>query len=219
MKSNFFVGLILLLSITNSCTVNCPDDVKIGEIDLAEQSLEFFPYEGKPILFFKNELGEELKFTTEGVISEVNRIAIYKICTEFKYDGQSTYEYYEGKTKAVVFFDTDNHYAINYGLFTNTLRPEKELFYDKLIVDINAVGSIGRGELITAIRFSESYDEAEFNLDSPVELITEITLNNITYTQVYQTESYDGRQAYFTKSQGIVGFIHKGHTYNLDRVE
>ena len=202
-----------------SCTKNCPNDVKIGEINLAEQSLEFFPYEGNPILFFKNEIDEELKFTTTGVISEINKIAINKICTEFKYDGQSSYEYFEGKTKGIVFFDTNNHYALNYGLFTNTLRPEKELFYDKLIVDVTSTGTIGRGELITAVRFNETYDETEFNLDSPVELIAEKTLNNTTYTGVYQTEEFDGRQAFFTKTQGIVGFTHNGHTYNLDRVE
>ena len=84
---------------------------------------------------------------------------------------------------------------------------------------MTSTGTIGRGELITAIHFTESYDEAEFNLDSPVELISEKTLNNTTYTEVYQTEIFDGRQAYFTKSQGIVGFTHNGHIYNLDRVE
>lgn len=219
MKIIVFIAVIFILFSINSCTNNCPDDVKIGTINLAEQSLEFFPYEERPVLFFKDETGEELIFTTVGIFSEVNRIAIYKICTEFKYDGQSTYEYFEGKTKGVVFFDSQNNYALNYGLFTNTLRPEKELFYDKLIVDVTSTGAIGRGELITAVRFNESYDEAEFNLDSPVEFIAEKTLNNTTYTEVYQTEVYDGRQVFFTKTQGIVGFTHNGHIYNLDRVE
>lgn len=215
----FYIALVFALLSTNSCTRNCPEDVKIGEIKLTEESLNFFPYETNPVLVFKDETGEELQFTSQGSVLEVNRIAIYKTCTEFKYDGQSTYEYFEGEFKGIVFFDTNNQFSLDLRIFNNTLRPETELFYDKLQVAVTRTGTIGRGEIITAVHYNESHDEAEFNIDSPLEFLSEKVLNTVTYTHVYASEVFDGRQIFYTKEQGVVGFTFNGHTYNLDRWE
>lgn len=220
MKKLAFFSLLFLLLVSSSCTVNCPDDEKVGAISLSEESLAFFPYAGKPVLVFKNEVDEELRFTTsEGVKTESTHIAVHKTCTEFKYDGGSSYEYYLGETKNVFFQELNQHYALNLGIFTSTIRPETELFYDKLLVDVSSTGTIGRGEIVTDIRFNEAYEEEELNIDSPMELLEELTLNGVTFTQIYQSEAYDGRQMFYTKEQGVVGFTHNGHTYHLDRVE
>lgn len=215
----FFSSLILLLS-SASCRKKCPPDKKIGEKPLTEKSLRFFAYSGNPKLIFKDETGQELTFTSqEGVRTEVNKISVYKQCTEVKFDGQSSYKYFEGSSKFITFFSTPSQFSINIGLYTSILRPEKELFYDKLTVDVMEVGSVGHGELITDIRFTDSYEESEFNITDPLTQVDTITLNGQGFTDVYQTDSFEGRQVYYNKQKGIVGFKTLTKTYHLDRIE
>ena len=215
------VFLLFVIVFNDACiTTKCPEDVKIGEIALSEKSLEFFPFEANPKLIFKDNIGNELVFISkEGVKLESTKIAIYKKCTEFKYDGQSSYEYFTGKSKNIVLFSQPEAYAYNLGLYTTNLRPEKELFYDKLIVDINETGTIGRGEIVTDIRFTEQYSESDFGIDSPMTFIDSIVLNSIVYKDIYASKLIDGKQIYYNKDKGIIGFIKDNKIFNLDRIE
>ncbi len=215
----FFFGLVVILS-SASCRKECPPDTKIGDKPLSEKSLRFLPYEGKPKLIFKDENNQELVFTTpEGLRSEINKISVYKQCTEIKYDGQSTYKYFEGEIKKIVFFSTPNQFSIDIGLYTTILRPEEELFYDLLTVDVTGVGAIGHGELVTDIRFNDSYDNSEFNITDSLTYVDTLTLNGHLFTEVYQTDDFEGRQVYYNKEKGVVGFKTTTNTYNLDRIE
>lgn len=215
----FFAFLITLLSVT-ACHKTCPPDTKIGDKPLSEKSLSFFPYSGHPKLIFKDQTNQELIFNTpEGVRSEINKISVYKQCTEAKFDGKSSYQYFEGMSKTVTFFSTSGQFSVDFGLFTSILRPEKELFYDKLTVGVMNIGSIGRGELVTDIRFSDRYDEAELNISNPLTYVDTIQLNDHLFTKVYQTDSFEGRQVYYNKTQGLIGFKTIDKTYHLDRIE
>lgn len=220
MKNSFlFISLIVLLS-SASCRKECPPDTKIGDKPLSETSLRFFAYSGNPKLIFKDGAGQELAFTSqEGVRSEVNKISVYKQCTEVKFDGQSSYKYFEGESKGIVFFSNPAQFSINLGLNTSILRPEKELFYDKLTLSVMAVGSIGYGELVTDIRFSDNYDDSEFNISDPLTFIDTVTLNGQLFTEVYQTNDFEDRQVYYNKEKGVVGFKTTTKTYHLDRIE
>lgn len=222
MKKILIIGIFSIVIMTNSCTRNCPDDEKIGALELTEFSKSFFPYEGNQELIFISNLGDELLFKSNdgGVHMENNPVSVYKICSEFRYNGQSTYKYFDSESLHAVYFSENPAYSFNIGLYTNTLRPEYELFYDKLLVDVLRESSIGREEIITDIRFTEMYDEGEFNIDSPMILIDEITLNGVTYSNVYKSEMFDETQIFYTKEQGLVGFTtHDSKTYNLDRIE
>ncbi len=215
----FFISLIVLLS-SAACRKECPPDKKIGDMPLSEKSLQFFAYSGNPKLIFKDELGQELVFTSpDGVLTETDKISVYKQCTEVKFDGQSTYKYFEGESKKIVFFSNPAEFAIDLGLYTTILRPEEELFYDKLVLSVMEEGSIGHGELVTDIRFTESYDESEFNISDPLTFIDTLTLNGQLFTEVYQTDDFDGRQVYYNKEKGVVGFKTTSKTYHLDRIE
>ncbi len=215
----FFFSLVVLLS-SASCRKECPPDTKIGDKPLTEKSLRFFAYSGSPKLIFKDENGEELAFTTpKGVRTETNKISVYKTCTEVKFDGQSSYKYFEGESKFITFFSNPTQFSINIGLYTSILRPEEELFYDKLTVDLMATGSIGHGELVTDIRFTDSYDNDEFNITDPLTYIDTLTLNGQLFTEVYQTDDFEGRQVYYNKEKGIVGFKTQSKIYHLDRIE
>ncbi len=214
-----FLVIISLLS-SASCRKECPADTKIGDKPLSEKSLRFFPYQNNPKLIFKDNTGNELIFSSrQGVQEEVNKISVYKNCTEAKFDGQSSYDYFEGITKRIVFFSKDPDFSLSLLLTTNILRPEKELFFDQLTVDVMGVGSIGRGELVTDIRFSDSYDEKEFNIKFPLTFVENKTLNNVHFEAVYETEPFDGKQAFYTKEQGVIGFITDNQVYHLDRIE
>ena len=213
---------VIILILGMGCHTGCPDDEKIGDISLSAKSLAFFPYHGNQVLYFQDNTGNEIRFSSKegGVQTGKDRVSVYKICTEIKYDGQSTYKYFESETKTLSLFSENPDFSMNFGIYTNTLRPEKELFYDKLIFDIMGTGQIGRGEIITDIRFSEAYEDSEFHIDSPVELLDAITLNGVTYNDVYATEDFDNARVYYNKTQGIVGFTtHDSKTYNLDRIE
>jgi len=215
----FLTSLIVLLS-SAACRKECPPDTKIGDKPLTEKSLRFFAYSGTPKLYFKDELGQELIFTTsEGVRTETNKISVYKQCTEVKYDGQSSYKYFEGTGKSVVFFSNPSQFSINIGLYTSILRPEEELFYDKLTVDMMEIGSIGHGELVTDIRFTDTYDPSELNINDPLTYIDTLSLNGQLFTEVYQTDDFEGRQVYYNNAKGIVGFKTTTNTYCLDRIE
>jgi len=215
----FFFSLIILLS-SASCRKECPPDTEIGDKPLSEKSLRFFAYSGTPKLIFKDEMGQELTFTSpKGVRTEANKISVYKQCTEVKYDGQSSYKYFEGTSKFIAFFSEPAQFSIDIGLYTSILRPEAELFYDLLTVDVMGVGSIGHGELVTDIRFTESYDDSEFNITDPLTYIDTLTLNGHLFTEVYQTDDFEGRQVFYNKEKGIVGFKTPSKTYYLDRIE
>jgi hypothetical protein len=221
MKNWVLFSLLGILFFTTSC-FNCPDDEKIGELTLSEKSKSFFPYVGDQELVFISNTGEELRFKSRdgGVHNTNNKVSVYKTCTEFKYDGQSSYQFFDSETIGVVYFADNPQMSFNLGLYTNTLRPETELFYDKLIVDISEIGTVGRGEIITDIRFNETYEESEFNINSPMEFVNSMTLNDHTYTEVYKSELFDNAQIFYNKTQGLVGFTtHDSKIYNLDRIE
>jgi len=217
MKRLFIIGLVLFIVFSNSCvTTNCPDDIKIGEKFLTSKSLSFFPYLNKQKLIFEDSLGERLIFSSpDGVKKELNKIHVYKKCTEFKYDGQSSYEYFEGESRNVVFFSKDPEYSFNLGLFTSILRPEQEMFYDHLIVDLTGIGTIGRGDFVTDIRFTETYKEEEFNITNKLTFVGDLIINDSLYKEVYKSDYMDSRQIYFSRYSGLVGFKHGSKSYNL----
>jgi len=214
-------SILSLLLLTTSC-FHCPDDEKIGELELTSKSKSFIPYQGDQTLIFISETGEELSFKSHdgGIREENNKISIYKKCTEFKYDGDSTYQYFDSESIFAVYFSEDGTLVINIGLYTNILRPETETFYDKLVVDVTREGTIGRAEIVTDIRFEGDYEESEFNIDSPFEYVSSVTLNGVTYTDIYQSELFGDARIFYNKTQGLVGFItYESVTYNLDRIE
>ncbi|HHB79117.1 MAG TPA: hypothetical protein ENK85_07785 [Saprospiraceae bacterium] len=220
MKKLLLFSILVILLSSAACRKECPADVKIGEKPLSEKSLRFFPYTGSPKLYFKDQSGQELEFRSpEGVRMEADKISVYKKCTEVKFDGKSSYEYFEGQSKSIAFFSAPTEFSINLGLFTSILRPEQELFYDKLVVNVMGTGSIGRGELVTDVRFTDNYQESEFNITDSLTYIDSLTLNNHLFTEVYQTKDFEGRQVYFNKDQGVVGFKTTDKVYALDRIE
>lgn len=213
-----FIVLIAITATFFSCKTTCPPDKKIGDILLAPESLTYIPYTGDEKLIFKNDAGDEVVFTSTGFSKEKNRVSIHKICTEVKFDGKSTYEYYEGGNKSIVFF-ANNKYALNIGIFTNTLRPEQELFYDQMRVDLNTEGTVGTFDLITKVRFTESHEDSEFYILNPVVNIDSITLGNTTYHDVLASKSEEFGQIFYTKEKGLVGFYDWSVLYHLDRIE
>jgi hypothetical protein len=221
MKKLVLLSIVGMLFLTISC-FNCPDDEKIGELKLSEMSKSFFPYVGDQKLVFISNTGEELFFKSQngGVHNTKNKVSVYKTCTEFKYDGQSSYQFFESETIEVVYFSVNPPMSFNLGLYTNTLRPETKLFYDKLIIDVTDVGTVGRGEIITDISFNDAYEESEFAINAPMEFVSSVTLNNPTFTDVYKSEIFNNAQIFYNKTQGLVGFVtFDSVTYNLDRIE
>lgn len=210
--------LVLVFLFFQACRFNCPPDQKIGTVSLAPESLNYFPYKGSEKLIFKNSRGKTIKFyAPQGLIRPKTKIAVHKLCSEFKYDGRTTYQYFEGTGKAI-WFKSDAGYAINLGLFTENLKPEQQLFYDKLTVDMMQTGSLGRLSILTKIRFSESYDKTDFYIpDQPVRL-KKIKIGLKTFYDVWASKAYDGRQIYYNKAQGLVGFNDGKSSYFLDRI-
>ena len=219
MKKLIVLSIVSLLYYSSCLTSNCPEDVKIGQRLMSEKSKSYITYKGKPKLVFKDNDGKELTFLSpEGVKFEKTKISVYKQCTEFKFDGQSSYKYFEGESRSVVFFSTNPNYSLSIGVYTTNLKPEKELFYDLFSVDVNGVGSVGRGEIVTDKYFTEDIAQEEYNLDNPMEEIEEVTLNNVTYKQIYRTENFDGKFVYYNKNKGVVGFIDGNKVFNLDTI-
>lgn len=220
MKNKYYVFLLALLMIFGSClTSNCPDDEKIGDRPMSEKSKGFVNFKGNPKLIFKDNEGNKITFESpEGLKTEKTKISVYKQCTEFKFDGQSTYKYFEGQSISIAFSSANPNYSLGFGVYPSTLRPEEEMFYDRFVVDVSGVGSVGRGEIITDRYFSEVVDEKEFNLDNPMDTLEEITLNGVTFKDIYRTKDFDGRYVYYNKEFGVVGFIDKAKTFNLDTI-
>lgn len=217
-KLYLFLALSIFL-LAASCRKDCPPDQKIGEKPLTSKSLSFFPYKGRQKLVFKDQEGVELVLTTTvGVLLEESKISIYKQCTEVKFDGNSSYKYFAGQSKNVVFFSQNPNFALSCGLFTSALRPEEELLYDKLVVEVSGVAPVGRGEIVTDIRFTETYEEEELGINSPMEYIDTLALNNTFFVGVYASELENG-QIFYNKEKGIVGFKTTGAIYSLDRIE
>jgi len=208
--------LIIALGLLVSCS--CPADQKIGTVKLDPVTLSYFPYTGQEKLIFKNRQGQTIKFyAPQGLTNSKTKIAVYKRCSEFKFDGKTTYKYYEGQGKKI-WFKSDNGYAINLGLFTENLKPEQVAFYDKLTVDLMKVGGIGRMELVTKVRL-KNHNENDIYLTDKAIRVGNIKLVNKTFHDVWSSKNFDGRILYYNKIKGIVGFNDGEHLYYLDEIE
>lgn len=220
MKSLLYILLVNILVLVQSCVdTSCPPDKKIGEISLTEKSLQYFPYRDKSELIFEDNEGKELKFSSEkGVVTEKQKLAVKDICSELKYDGKTSFEYFEGQYKSILFFSKPEGFSFTLSLFTDVLDKEKQLFYDKMIINLSSSGYVGRGEMVTDYRSHESLKNNVI-IDHPLHHIDSIVLNGKTYRDIYSTELFDGeqfnRQVYFNKEKGLVGFIVESKTYNL----
>jgi len=213
------LSILLLVSIIlQACGPKCPPSEKIGTVQLHNESLSYFPYKTGDTLVFKNAGGNMLKFyQPEGVRQTKNMIAVKKICSEFKFDGKSTYKYYEGIGKSV-WFKSDKGYSVNIGLLTDNLLNYKQLMYDKLIVGLMKTGSIGRFELVTKKRFSQSLSPSEFNITNKAYFMNSIQIGPKTFHNVWTSGKVDGRIIYYNKTQGLVGFSDGKNTYYLDKI-
>jgi len=213
------LSILLLVSIIlQACGPKCPPSQKIGAVQLDSESMSYFPYRTDDTLVFKNTGGNMLKFyQPEGVRQTKNMIAVKKLCSEFKFDGKSTYKYYEGVGKSV-WFKSDTGYSVNIGLLTDNLPNFKNLLYDKLIVGMMKTGSIGRFELVTKKRFSQSVNPSEFNITNKPHFMNSIQIGAKTFHRVWASDNIDGRIIYYNKSQGLVGFSDGQNTYYLDEI-
>ncbi len=215
--SLFVISMVLAAP---SCKKDCPPDEKIGEMPLSQTSKAFFPYSGQPTLVFKDESGHEVRLkAVKPIQPEKTKITVYKTCSELKYDGKSSYQYFEGEALAADFLSGQPAFAISVRLSTWNLRPEQESFYDKLTLHVSGTDAIGDGELVTDVRFSGDYEEREFNITTPMTEVGTVTLNGVSFDNAYATDEMNGRIVYYNKAKGVFGFRTSGHTYHLDRIE
>ena len=104
------------------------------------------------------------------------------------------------------------------GLYTENLREGEELLYDKLTVGMMEIGSIGRLELVTKVRFSAPYDASEFNISDEAIQVGTVQILSHSFTNVWSSRAFDGRIIYFNKELGVVGFNDGTEWYYLSRI-
>lgn len=204
----FIAVLVLLLS---KCTTRftCPPDKKIGTLPFTENAKSFIPYQDNQPLIFLNQTGDSWNLTVKKTESSMNnRLCTKEICTTLDVKSKTTCEYLGGEVQR--FFISGQRNGKDFGgdlLFTHVQEKVYERQFTTIFrfsLDWNGIAMAGQ-----MIENDFSADPDPNNLVSELgqllEKKPEVTLNGITFKEVYSNEKIYP-YFYFTKEKGLVGF-------------
>lgn len=209
----FLAFLGVSLCFFQSC--GCPESEKIGSIDLTTEARAWVPYQGNEVLQFQNQDGESLVLrSAKG--REVSRdpLCIRTTCTEAKYDGKSSCEFYSAQSERFVFSSEDQNTVLDLLLYSSLYQPETTRFVDVLRITLSKGTPIGSAEKLVQIRFTETFDPSTLSLLPKLQSMGTVVLNGIPFPDV-QGEESQPVQFYYNHTRGLVGFRVDGDTWHL----
>jgi len=201
------------------CPQNCPPDEKVGEFDLKAETLSYVPYDGNEKIIFKNSSGDSLIFeAVDGKVITREQLCVKVICTEQKIKGESTCEYIASETHSLLFRDATQSFLLDILIGTDMNASESENFYSFFRLGFSSDNSISTAGKITEIHFNGTFNNDATVINDFLMEKDEITLNGITFNNVLCYEENPVKY-FYTKDQGLVGFITPTDTYHFDRME
>ena len=199
-----------------SCPKDCPPDEKIGDLNLKTTTLSYSPYSGTEKLVFKNSSGDSIILQSDaGKQISQDRLCVREICEEPKIKGEITCEYFASESHSLLFRDPDQTILLEILLASDLNKENSENFYSFLRVGFSNENSISSAGLITEQHFNGNLDLDALVINNILIEKDEITLNTKSFSNVYAYEE-STLKYYYTKEEGLVGFITTDNTYHLD---
>jgi hypothetical protein len=192
----------------------CGSDIKLGNIQLIEESRQFIPYVGNEELVFSNNQGIEHRLKSiEGRKLMDSRSITRTICSNDMFDTQ--HEYYKSQMEEIAFTDSNGNQIFWIRLLTfiaNDENTNENTIFDLLSVNIGIYNSDSGieafgGELKIITREIQN----QLNLDQIDELrinsryIGDTILYNRNFQDVYKAKAYENsKHIYYNKSKGLI---------------
>ena len=221
MKRPYIIIIFMLTLIANSCHKlggECGADIKLGEVQLNEDSKNFIPYSGNEELIFIDHLGIKHKLKSLNGRKLVNSRSITRsLCLNELFDSQ--YEYYKSQSEEIAFTDSYGNQIFHINLSTDILNDEntnENTIYDLISVNLGVYNSNSNieqlgGELRIITR------EIQGQLDQNQMQNTQIRANSIfigdtilynrNFENIYKAKTYENsKNLYYNKSKGLIAF-------------
>lgn len=206
--------LLPLVALWQGC--GCPPNERVGGVELAQETLEAVPYTGNEQLRFVDQAGEVLVLSAPlGLASQSTVLCVRKICTEKKFDGKSTCEFFEGQARSMVFRDASQNFVLEVAMTTAVYGAYTRQFYDYFRVSLSALNYISQGGSITKVRFEGGVDMAQTEVQRHFVSLASVTLNGRVFTDVLAQES-DQMKLYYSIPLGLLGFSTPENTWVLE---
>ncbi|GJM33545.1 MAG: hypothetical protein DHS20C18_25460 [Saprospiraceae bacterium] len=200
---------------TNPIDISIPCTNELIDLDtirLNPESLEFIPYDGEESFYFKNNIGEEVKFEPlYPPISHSFRETDFELTCD---DGDINNYVFTREQYAVSHKCTDlnlqfylNVYSYNSSEYPQFVDKFTLIFHEPSLD--NFIDTLIQLKVITSFKDEEELLGDEFDSYNQYEFKGEIELLDKTFNNVYKViEPEDNllTELYFSKEYGIVGF-------------
>lgn len=194
---------------------SCPPDQQVGSLDLAPETMAWLPYNGGETLFFENADGEKLVLqNSSGKQVERDHLCTKTLCTEARYDGESSCEYVASQSVRLIFSDNHGLALFDLLLYSKAYSPAEHHFVDLIRLTMSMGTPVTTAEWVTQVRFGTAYDPDKVGLQGTLRFLDRIVLNGTPFAEVYgfRTETLS---LYYTKRRGLVGFETLTGTWHL----
>ncbi|MFK7933565.1 MAG: hypothetical protein AB8G22_08640 [Saprospiraceae bacterium] len=210
-----FISLILVY--ISACGNNCESE-KVGEQLLGEPSKRFVPYADGETITLVGETGETIEFTNELIQSSSDRSCVKYRC-ELTADPfqQTPCEYFETESIRNLLRSSDDRIYVDMIASIFNYEEETELFYDRFAINASEIGTIGRGETVTHVHFTEpNFELNTVPLLDPLIAADEVVLQGRTFTNVLHSEVSEN-MVFFQPEVGLIGMNIAGDTLVVER--
>lgn len=206
-----FLILILLLA----CDDFCPPDEQVGKLELTTATLSFSVYDEDSQIIFKNEIGDSLVFmANEGVQRTDDRLCVQELCTEPEIKGETTCEFYLSESERIVFSTATQDAVIDFLIYSDVVSRNTRQFYQAVQIAVSQSTFIEQASILTDSIDVDNLNQNELSILNYFRSVGTLELNGTTYKDVFAYEG-DLMTLYFTKAQGLVGFITSDDSWYL----
>ncbi len=215
-----FISFLLVIFL--SCE-RCPSGEKIGNAHFSITSLDYLPYSGNEILRFKSINDNIIELSTDGIKNENSNYTVDTSCRKPSLLGNShTYNYVDMEYKKILFYNDsillqldlyfDSFWEVENlsDIDSNYVETARSFFRNKLDNEESYFS------IITNLRGKILISESQNNYQNSINYYNSRIIADTLFTNVYSdTEN----NFFYTKENGIVGFVNKGIDYRLKNIE
>ena len=211
------VGCMTAVAHLNSCRLDCPESIYLGEIQILDH--DFFPFTGGEQFTFVNLSGKELVFFDSVDNKVTYRSMVMRTLCDHAYFGIQT-SYYRSEQYYFYYHLLGGKTGFNYsyGVVNENFIPATDA--DTVLFDEFTSGFYSK-ESDPSLTYGFRYIVSRGNTLRPttttnngfIRIISDTTLNGNHYTNLYCPKNRPG--FFYSTSFGIVLFYYKGEWWHL----
>lgn len=212
MNKNFVFPLVVLAVILiQSCgSQGCPDNVLLDELSLKKTSLEYYPNNQPSTLVFMDEEGNDKTYSVEESIGR-HQLDYEYLCYD-EIDVQVSY--YLGEYKRATYTSEKDSFFIELSVWSNLNSSHNSGINDVFLIFqqknphvILYTDDEIQLKLVIDNRGNSTQQESEYKFHK------QISFNNVSFSNVYESSYNDGYVFYYSEEKGIVAMKESGHLW------